>query len=151
MIAVGYGNEDLGPADVVAVRAGRVWTRTLLVQVKVDKDIATDIVGVRIQHPDVSQAMDKPVTRIEDDVIVCRCERITAGEVRRLVREGARDMNEIKAVSRAGMGACGGKTCATLIQRIFREEGVDPGEVIPGVDRPLFVEVPLGAFCGGDE
>ncbi len=151
VIAVGADNEDLGMADVVDVRAGRVWNRTLLVQVKVDKAIAGDIVGVRIQHPDVSKAMDKPVARIEDDVIVCRCERITAGEVRRLVREGARDMNEIKAVSRAGMGACGGKTCSTLIQRIFREEGVDPGNVVPGVDRPLFVEVPLGAFCGGDE
>ena len=149
VIAVGADNQDLGEAEVMDVRAGRVWDRTLLVQVKVDRSIATDIAGVRIQHPDVSRAMDKPVTRIEDDVIVCRCERVTAGEVRRLVREGARDMNEIKAVSRAGMGACGGKTCAALIRRIFREEGVDPGEVVPGTDRPLFVEVPLGAFCGG--
>jgi NADPH-dependent 2,4-dienoyl-CoA reductase/sulfur reductase-like enzyme/ferredoxin len=151
VIAVGADNEDLGEADVVDVRAGRVWNRTLLVQVKVDKAIAADIVGVRIQHPGVTQAMDKPVVRIEDDVIVCRCERITAGEVRRLVRDGARDMNAIKAVNRAGMGACGGKTCSALIKRIFREEGVDLGDVVPGVDRPLFVEVPLGAFCGGEK
>jgi NAD(P)H-nitrite reductase large subunit len=95
--------------------------------------------------------MNKPVVRIKDDIIVCRCERVTAGEVRRMVRDGARDMNGIKAVSRAGMGACGGKTCSALIKRIFREEGVDPGDVVPGVDRPLFVEVPLGAFCGGEE
>ncbi|MCK7482523.1 MAG: hypothetical protein M0C28_39425 [Candidatus Moduliflexus flocculans] len=33
----------------------------------------------------------------------------------------------MKAVTRAGMGACGGKTCTTLIQRLFREEGVPDG------------------------
>jgi sarcosine oxidase, subunit alpha len=44
----------------------------------------------------------------------------------RLIRRGYRDMNEIKAVTRAGMGACGGKTCPALIKRLFREEGIPP-------------------------
>ena len=46
------------------------------------------------------------------------------------------------------MGACGGKTCTTLISRIFREEGVDVESVVPGTKRPVFVEVPMGAFAG---
>jgi sarcosine oxidase subunit alpha len=35
-----------------------------------------------------------------------------------------------------------------MIWRIFKEEGVDLGEVTDRIDRPLFVEVPLGIFAG---
>jgi sarcosine oxidase, subunit alpha len=53
-------------------------------------------------------------------------------------------------VVRAGMGACGGKTCGGLIARLFREEGVTEAEVVPFRPRPVFVEVPLGVFAGTD-
>ena len=46
------------------------------------------------------------------------------------------------------MGACGGKTCPSLIKRIFREEGVPPPQVRRLTQRPVFMEVPLGAFAG---
>ena len=67
---------------------------------------------------------------------------------RAVIRAGVRDVNEIKTITRAGMGACGGKTCQALIARLFREEGISPDEVTENVLRPLFVEVPLGAFVG---
>jgi hypothetical protein len=57
-------------------------------------------------------------------------------------------MNHIKAATRAGMGACGGKTCTTLIKRLFREEGIPLSAVRDNSQRPLFMEVPLGAFAG---
>jgi hypothetical protein len=60
-------------------------------------------------------------------------------------------MNEIKIVTRAGMGACGGKTCTALIQRLFREEAVPPADVTENVRRPLFVEVPLGVLAGASD
>jgi sarcosine oxidase subunit alpha len=82
------------------------------------------------------------------DEIICRCERVTASEIRALIRSGIRDMNHIKAATRAGMGACGGKTCTELIKRLFREEGIPLAEVTENVRRPLFMEVPLGAFAG---
>ncbi|MCK7504182.1 MAG: NAD(P)/FAD-dependent oxidoreductase [Desulfobacterales bacterium] len=83
-----------------------------------------------------------------DEAIVCRCERITAGEIRAAIRSGVRDLNQLKALTRAGMGACGSKTCRPMIWRMFKEEGVDLGTVTDRVDRPLFVEVPIGAFAG---
>ena len=61
------------------------------------------------------------------------------------------DMNEIKAITRAGMGACGGKTCGSLIKRAFRELGVPLSEVTENVARPVFVEVPLGVLAGVEE
>ena len=57
-------------------------------------------------------------------------------------------MNHIKAVTRCGMGACGGKTCPNLIKRLFREEGIPADQVADLTRRPLFMEVPLGAFAG---
>ena len=84
-------------------------------------------------------------------MIVCRCERVTAGEIRELIRNGIRDINAIKAMTRAGMGACGGKTCTALIHRLFRDEGIDMDDVTEGTNRPLFIEVPLGMFAGVGE
>jgi len=80
--------------------------------------------------------------------IVCRCERVSVGEIRKWIRYGIKDFNELKALTKVGMGACGGKTCTPLINRIFHEEGVLPEEVIPGTIRPLFIEVPMGIFAG---
>lgn len=94
--------------------------------------------------------MDHYVQHITDDTIVCRCERVSAGEIRSLIQQGFRDMNEIKAVLRAGMGACGSKTCHALVLRLFKDEGISSDEVIDYTKRPLFVEVPLGLFAGVD-
>jgi len=143
--------EALGEVEVVGVRAIARNDRTILVKVKAPREYAQRISGIRVQEPWVSKAMEESVTRISDDTIICRCERVTAGEIRDLIRKGFRDMNEIKAVTRAGMGACGGKTCTLLIQRLFREEGVAMDEVTDNVTRPLFMEVPLGVFAGKKE
>jgi hypothetical protein len=35
-----------------------------------------------------------------------------------------------------------------MIWRIFKEEGIDLTTVIDRVDRPLFVEVPIGVLAG---
>ncbi len=141
----------LGDAEVINVHSIPTSDSTFIVQVQVPKVIARDIAGLRLQNPTVNQPMDRYVKHIEDDTIVCRCERVTAREIRELIRKGYRDFNEIKAVTRAGMGACGGKTCTALILRLFREENIPLSEVTMNVKRPLFIEVPLGVFAGLDE
>ena len=73
---------------------------------------------------------------------------MTAGEIRKVIREGLRDISEIKAITRTSMGSCGAKTCTPLIHRLFREEGVPDAEVVDQPKRPLFIEVPLGIFAG---
>lgn len=138
----------LGSVEVVGVRMPKFADRALMVRVRAPREIARRIAGIRLQEPVVAEPVEQYVPRMLDDEIVCRCERVTAGEIRALIRSGVRDMNHIKAVTRAGMGACGGKTCANLIKRLFREEGVPLEQVAENVRRPLFVEVPLGAFAG---
>jgi sarcosine oxidase subunit alpha len=138
----------LGQAPVTAVRVAKANDRTLLVKVRAPAEYAKQVAGIRVQERPVSEPLERYVQRIEDDMIVCRCERVTAAEIRGLIRRGYRDVNEIKAVTRAGMGACGSKTCASLIRRIFRDEGIPDAEVVDGVKRPLFMETPLGVFAG---
>jgi ferredoxin len=139
------------PIAAVAVEAVRRSDRTLLVKVRLPRAVAKRAAGLRVQESWVGDPLPEAVERLSDDAIVCRCERITAGEIRAHIRAGLCDMNEIKTVTRAGMGACGGKTCAALIARLFREEGVPASEVTENVRRPLFVEVPLGVFAGVEE
>jgi hypothetical protein len=51
--------------------------------------------------------------QLPDHAIVCRCECITAGELRRTVTDmGAQEANRAKAFSRVGMGRCQGRYCA---------------------------------------
>ena len=133
---------------MIGVHAIPTSDRTLIVQVQAPKAIARQIAGLRIQEPAITQPLDDYVEHIEDDTIVCRCERVTARDIRQLIRAGYRDVNEIKTVTRAGMGACGAKTCTSIIHRLFREEGVLTDEITEQTKRPIFIEVPLGVFAG---
>jgi ferredoxin len=137
----------LGFVTVEQVKAIPANDRTVLIKVRAAAEIAEQIAGIRVQQPWVGDPLPEAVEPIRDSDIVCRCERVTVGEIRELIRSGHRDANEIKAVTRAGMGACGGKTCQTLILRLFREQGVPIDEVTENVARPLFVEVSFGAFA----
>jgi NADPH-dependent 2,4-dienoyl-CoA reductase/sulfur reductase-like enzyme len=50
--------------------------------------------------------------QLPDEAIVCRCEAISAGDLRRVVCEmGAQEANRAKAFSRVGMGRCQGRYC----------------------------------------
>jgi thioredoxin reductase/Fe-S-cluster-containing hydrogenase component 2/bacterioferritin-associated ferredoxin len=153
--------ETLGNVEVSRVRAAKANDRTLAVQVKAPAAYAKRIAGIQIQEEQVTEptlapalrsgasaGVDHYVERITDDTVVCRCERVTAAEIRDLIRRGFRDINEIKAVTRAGMGSCGSKTCNALIHRLFRDEGIPAAGVTNGTKRPLFMEVPLGVFAG---
>jgi NADPH-dependent 2,4-dienoyl-CoA reductase/sulfur reductase-like enzyme len=68
---------------------------------------------------------------LSDDTIVCRCEGITAGELRRVtLEEGAREANRAKAFSRVGMGRCQGRYCGhAAAEVIAAAAGVPLGKV----------------------
>ena len=112
---------------------------TRLVRLRVPRALAKRVVSFRIQ---AGRRLRKPLpaaviaAEADDAAMACLCERVSAAEVRRLIRQGITDINQIKAITRAGMGACGGKSCDTLIRSIFRQEGVDPGRIVAGHQAP---------------
>ncbi len=70
-----------------------------------------------------------------DPTIVCRCEEITAGQVREAARQGATGPNQVKAFLRAGMGPCQGRLCGTVVAALIAaERGASMEEV--GALRP---------------
>jgi NAD(P)H-nitrite reductase large subunit len=52
---------------------------------------------------------------IPDETIVCRCEEVSMGEVRRQLNNGFSTMNGIKKATRCGMGNCQGRTCGPIL------------------------------------
>lgn len=94
-----------------------------------------------------------PEGRVDDDVIVCRCEEITAGEIRKAIRKyKATTVTEVKRRVRAGMGLCQGRTCGKLVSRIIAEEtGKKMNEIKGSTDRPPVRPVTFGELAGNRE
>jgi len=86
-----------------------------------------------------------------DNTIVCRCEEITLGEIREYIRKGYRSIDEIKRISRAGMGPCQGRTCRQLImQELSKATGQGMSDLRMSTFRPPTKPIKLGALVGGE-
>lgn len=72
----------------------------------------------------------------DDDILVCRCEEVTKGEIRRAVHDGMWTITEVRRYLRTGMGLCQGQTCSRLVKGIMAKElGVSPAELEPATAR----------------
>lgn len=69
--------------------------------------------------------------QLPNEAIVCRCECITAGDLRAVVRERhACEANRAKAFSRVGMGRCQGRYCAEAGAQIIASAAHVPVETV---------------------
>lgn len=85
---------------------------------------------------DRSRDIGEFVPQPDDDLIICRCEEVTKGEIRKAVHEGMFTMTEVRRYLRTGMGLCQGQTCGRLVKNIIaRELGVSPAELEPATSR----------------
>ncbi|MBZ8134506.1 NAD(P)/FAD-dependent oxidoreductase [Afifella sp. IM 167] len=66
-----------------------------------------------------------------DDTLVCRCEEVTAGAIRKAVDMGAPGPNQVKSFLRAGMGPCQGRMCGLAVTEIIAARR---GEPVSAVD-----------------
>ena len=81
----------LGYYAVEKVKSGENTRGTLLVQVRLDKAVAKAAVGIWVQEKQIEPSTIYEKEPPPDEAIVCRCERVTAGEIRAAVRSGIRD------------------------------------------------------------
>ena len=65
-----------------------------------------------------------------DDVVVCRCEEVTAGEVRATAALGCLGPNQLKSFCRAGMGPCQGRLCALTVTELLAEATGRPPDAV---------------------
>lgn len=69
---------------------------------------------------------------LSDDVLVCRCERVTAGEIRSALAtpSGPTEVNRVKSITRCGMGRCQGRFCGQALAEIVASAtGTTPGRL----------------------
>jgi NAD(P)H-nitrite reductase large subunit len=93
---------DLGFAAADGTRARRVLRRAVSFQKTL----------WRLFQPAVEGAPPLP-----DEVIVCRCEEVTAGHLRRELAAGLVSVAALKKATRAGRGKCQGRICAATVAR----------------------------------
>jgi bacterioferritin-associated ferredoxin len=88
----------------------------------------------------------------DNDIIVCRCEEITLGEIREWIDRGCDTVGEIKRVLRAGMGPCQGRGCQDIIMReISRRLSIPLDRVEAGSVRPPVKPIKIGLLADGGE
>ena len=84
----------------------------------------------------------------ENETIICRCSDVTLERIRELIDEGYTSFDEIKRITRIGMGPCQGKTCTLLVMReIANRTGKPMSELAAQTARPPAVGVKLSVIA----
>lgn len=67
-------------------------------------------------------AFDPEKFTFDDQTVLCRCENVTIGDIKKIVSEGVTDLNEVKSITRCGMGPCQGRMCGPVLGEIVAAE-----------------------------
>ncbi|MGD8625488.1 MAG: NAD(P)/FAD-dependent oxidoreductase, partial [Anaerolineae bacterium] len=89
---------------------------------------------------------------LTEDTLLCRCEEVTAGQIRTAIAEGATTVSAVRMVTRAGMGRCQGRMCGPPVAELLARELGRPVEAVgQATPRPPVVPIPLeGLIDDGD-
>jgi len=84
----------------------------------------------------------------DTEIMICRCEDISRERILACIAEGYETLDEIKRVTRAGMGPCQGRTCRNLIaSELSRAYNVPMEEVLMTTFRPPVKPISIGALA----
>ena len=90
--------------------------------------------------------------RPSNKTVVCRCEEVTAGDIRTYAKLGCLGPNQTKAFGRAGMGPCQGRYCGLTVTALLADaNGQSPDEIGYYRIRPPLKPVTLGELAAMDE
>jgi NAD(P)H-nitrite reductase large subunit len=79
---------------------------------------------------------------------VCRCSEVDEAAVIAAIEAGARTINDVKRQTRAGMGACQGIYCVSVVaDRLHRQAGIALDAIAPMTARPPVRLLPLPALA----
>lgn len=96
-------------------------------------------------------APSQEVLAPQDTTMICRCEEITAGQIREAVALGAPGPNQVKSFLRSGMGPCQGRMCGLAVTEIIAAaRGDEPSTVDYYRIRPPLKPLLLSELAGLD-
>lgn len=93
-------------------------------------------------------AIEPGRTAPETAEVVCPCEGVTAGAIQAAVRDGARDMNQLRAFTRCGMGVCQGRLCEEAAAGVLAPFVGGRAGAGQWTMRPPLIPVPLDVLMG---
>lgn len=98
------------------------------------KELQSELSRIKRFRLGLEQAFPFPqnwANQTPDDLMICRCEEISAGQIRQAVQvNGAIEINRVKALTRVGMGRCQSRMCAAAAAEIIADcAGIDISEV----------------------
>jgi len=130
--------------EAAAIEQGRIAGRTAAID-------AGPVVG---DAPAETQgtAMEAPRRGLyalaDESTVICRCEDVTVADITARIFPGSPEPGPVIAESRAAMGRCQGRNCASLVAAVIGRHTGQPIERIPSVTpRPPVVPVPVGALA----
>ena len=85
-------------------------------------------------------------------IVICRCNGVTQKDIEDLIDQGITDIEEIKRLTRIGMGPCQGRTCIPLVAGIIaRKTGKKIEEIKIPITRIPVRPVPMAVLVGGED
>ncbi|MFD2923052.1 (2Fe-2S)-binding protein [Halobacillus naozhouensis] len=86
---------------------------------------------------------------MDRSTIVCRCEEINIDEIKTAIKVGASTFDDIKRLTRCGMGPCQSKVCMNLVRELLSESLGKPLKEIPPSRMRMPLKITrLGALVG---
>jgi NADPH-dependent 2,4-dienoyl-CoA reductase/sulfur reductase-like enzyme len=132
-------------AIAIAARLGRLGAAD---RERRDQAVRADLHGQLHIRPFLDALYRPPAAQrmpVDDTVVVCRCEEVTAGQIRKYAELGCEGPNQTKAFGRCGMGPCQGRLCGLTVTELIAEaRGVSPEQVGYYRIRPPIKPVSLG-------
>ena len=150
---VNRAGEVVCDAEVVKVLNPKSLDRTPVVTIAVPKDQVEEVRSIKRRAADTNFVLKQIEDgTAEDDILVCRCEEVTLGEIKKAIADGARTVTGVKLRTRAGMGLCQGRTCGKMVQAILRQQlGNTSEEISFSTNRPPVRPTTFGSIAGGDD
>lgn len=91
------------------------------------------------------------MNQADTDLLICRCEEITKGEILDAIQMGARSLWQVRRLTRCGLGLCQGRSCERLAARIMAEALELPMErVLLPSPRPPVQPVTIDMLASGE-
>jgi len=149
-IALDRDGKEVGEVVITKVVSSKAFDRKHLVSFATGKDLAHRARHI-VKEKRAPLKKRKPALQDEADPIVCRCEDVRMSRIEEVIDAGYHSFDEIKRITRAGMGPCQGKTCQRIIQQILsRKLGIKMGDLKPMRVRAPLKPVPFNVMAKAD-
>lgn len=131
-VSIAGDGAGIGGAPVAAL-SGRIAALGALAKLNLlpaatRDQMAASLLAARAQELSARPFLDRaypPSAQVlspSDDTLICRCEEVTAGQIRQFAKLGSKGPNQAKAFGRAGMGPCQGRFCGLTLTEILAQE-----------------------------